>query len=199
MDARFRPYQDPNPRKARKSSQFRATYAKTLKDLDYELSKVGAREVVIEAGFRDDQIRLDGWPYGRAVPTHPAVRLSFRDRKGKSIAFPCDTYSTIDENLRAIALTMKSLRDVDRYGVSQQGEQYRGWTALPPAPPAGPSTMTKDGALQFIGLITGWGRDSILGSPDEAYKIAAKKLHPDMGGSHELFVRLQEAKKALGV
>ena len=40
----------------------------------------------------------------------------------------------------------------------------------------------------------------ILHDPDacaDAYKRAARRLHPDAGGSHDQFVKLQQAKEAL--
>ena len=45
--------------------------------------------------------------------------------------FPCDTFTDWQANVRGIALALEALRAVDRYGVTQQAEQYRGWTALP--------------------------------------------------------------------
>ena len=49
-------------------------------------------------------------------------------------------------NVRAVALTLESLRAVDRYGVSQHGEQYRGWQALP----AGDGPTSKETAALLL-------------------------------------------------
>jgi hypothetical protein len=196
IDVRFRPMSDPRTHKSRKSAAFRVTYSRTLDLLETELRWLRASDVVIEAGCLLSQIRNDGWPRSSARPDHPAVRLSFR-AKGKSIAFPCDTYDSMDDNLRAIALTLESLRAIDRYAVTQDSEQYKGWMALP-APGTGP--MTREEAAQFL-VTHGSSHVSANNTDPEAvrhaYRNAAKSLHPDSGGTHEQFTRLQEAVRVL--
>lgn len=197
LDVRFRPMEDPKKHRSRRSAAFRSTWVKTLNLIEYEIGRLQAREVVIEAGYRSDQIRNDGWPYSKACPTHPAARLSFTTR-GKPMAFPCDTYDNIDDNLRAIALTLESLRAIDRYGVTQDAEQYKGWTALP-APRTG--AMTRDEAARFLvahGSIHVSADNTDLEAVRRAYRNAAKSLHPDAGGTAEQFNHLREAVKVLG-
>ena len=71
---------------------------------------------------------------------------------------------------------------------------------VPPLPRR-PPTMDRYEAALFLSVHSGCiPKDYILDSPEaceRAYKLAARKLHPDAGGSHELFVKLQEAKAAL--
>jgi len=105
-----------------RASNFRAGYSETLKALDHELTKVFAKTIVIQAFFRADQLRGDGWPYANARPSRSGVILSFSTAKG-AFSFPCDKYSSFDDNLRAIALSLQALRAVDRYGVTQRAEQ----------------------------------------------------------------------------
>lgn len=40
------------------------------------------------------------------------------------LSYPCDTFTTLQDNLRVIALALEALRMVDRYGVTRRGEQY---------------------------------------------------------------------------
>ncbi len=161
-------------------SQFQATYGRTLEDLERELGHLDAVDITIQAGFPTSKIRNDGWPYSSARPDHPGVVLQFR--QGKDIlTFRSLKYGTFEENLRAIALTMDALRRVDRYGVVE-GEQYQGFKRLEAGDP-------KDAAVEFIKAASGLK----AGSMDEHYKAAARKLHPDLGGSHDEFVRLQSA------
>jgi hypothetical protein len=190
---------DPRTHRSRKSAIFRASYAKTLDLLENELRCLAAVDITIEAGFALDQIRNDGWPRSSQRPAHPAARLSFRSR-GNSIAFPCDTYASIDDNLRAIALTLQALRAIDRYGVSQGAEQYKGWLALPAPAPA--DEMSRDQAIAFLSLHSGLsgleiGRDEE--SVRKAYRKAALDLHPDAGrdGTDAGFARLQLAMQIL--
>jgi hypothetical protein len=126
----------------------------------------------------------------------PGVILSFQSAKGV-LSFPCDRYTDWESNLRAIALSLEALRAVDRYGVTQHAEQYKGWQALPPA--SGPE-MSAETAAQFLSHVSGIFVSHVSTDPDaleRAYKAAARSLHPDQGGSHDEFVRLQQAKRAL--
>lgn len=203
IDARFRPIETwPGTRTAsyrRKRAQFRATYAQTLDLLEKELGYLRARDIVIQAGFGVDQIRNDGWPRSSARPkSDPGVIVSFRSPKGE-LSFPCDRYLDWEDNLRAIALSLEALRAVDRYGVTQQAEQYRGWQALP-APPPPSNTLSRDTAATVLANYSVFTPSEILTQAEkreEAYRQAAKRTHPDAGGSHEAFVLVQQAKRAL--
>jgi hypothetical protein len=184
---------NPTPAHKRKNGAFRAKYANTLDLLEYEVSQLRAKYVAVEAFFTRDQIRNDGWPLSKAVPSSPGVILSFTGKTGE-LSFPCDTYKTFDDNLRAIALAMKALRAVDRYGVTQHAEQYKGWAKLPPAP----DSMKAQDALAFLTLysdIQPRDRDTL----EKAYRAAARKLHPDNpdSGNQSQFVMLQQAKEAV--
>lgn len=113
-------------------------------------------------------------------------------------------------NVRAIGLGLQALRAVDRYGITSGREQYRGFAELPSgiAVPAGWSMSVEESA-KFICRHAGmseatWGGllDSIRnGAPEmqfePAYRMAAKRLHPDAGGTADLFQKLQEARRVL--
>lgn len=76
-----------------------------------------------------------------------------------------------------------------------------GFTARSPLPRTLP-TMTREDAACFIAANSGqaYPPSQIAADPEIAdlcYRSAAKILHPDAGGSHEQFVRLQQAKEAL--
>lgn len=120
-------------------SQFRGSYGKTLKDLERELDHLDAHAITIQAGFPNDKIRNDGWPYSSARPEHPGVVLQFQKKKDV-LTFRSLKFATFEENLRAIALTMDALRRVDRYGVVE-GEQYQGFKQI--AAPAATVEQTK--------------------------------------------------------
>ncbi len=206
IDLRFRPIEawPCQPARSRRPSPFRAGYVQTLDLLETELQHLRARSIVIQAGFTLKDIRNDGWPKSGARPNQPGVILSFDSRNGP-LMFPCDTYTDWQANLRAIALSLEALRAVDRYGVTRQAEQYRGWSALPPAattdpPSSGDGFASADQAAGVIAEASGLNlpelQRMILRYPEhleEAYRRAAQRLHPDAGGSHEQFIRLQAA------
>jgi hypothetical protein len=176
----------------RRDGRFKAAYAKTLDVLERELAHLRAKDIVIQAYFDRSSIRNDGWPKSSARPSEPGVVVSFIGKAGE-MAFPCDTYTDWEDNLRAIALSLEALRTVDRYGVTQHGEQYKGWAKLPPAP----EKMSVQDALAFIALQTGIHVTSAEGLRD-AYRMAAKNVHPDSSnGSNDQFVLLGKAKAAL--
>jgi hypothetical protein len=133
------PYAKPGNRRA----TFKANYSKTLAQLRAELSRAGARSVVIQSGHRGEDIRFDGLPKVNALsPRFAGVCLIFEKWKpiGKkneagqplgvyeTLEFPCATYSHWEDNLRAIVLTLEALRAVARYGVAGTGTSEAGKT-----------------------------------------------------------------------
>jgi hypothetical protein len=187
----------------RTTYQFKAGWSSTQELLERELRLLDARTVVLQLDLPERKIRRDGLPYAHARPGHPGVILSFESRHGP-LSFANDTYHDWEINLRTIALTLEALRSVDRYGATKGGQQYTGWQAIsPPAPPAEP--MTVEQAARFIAeqhpLADPDRVRQILqdegGARERCYRIAARRLHPDAGGSHEAFTRLQEAKRIL--
>lgn len=200
LNARFAPIErwpgTPTPTHKRIRTPFRAAYSKTLDKLEHELNRIHAQHITIEAYFRREQIRNDGWPLSRALPSEPGVIVSFTGKTGE-LSFPCDRYKSWEDNLRAIALALQALRAVDRYGVTQHAEQYKGWAKLPPAQ----ETMQLQTACDFIGIHSGMYISEKNGAEmlKQAYKRAAAKLHPDnpTTGSHAQFVLLQKAEEAV--
>lgn len=203
--ARFRPIQQwpGDNTKSRRTAQFSASWSATLSLLDRELSQLGSKNVVIQVALSERDIRLDGYPRANARPDHPGVIVSLDSAYGP-LSYPCDTFTNWQDNLRAVALALESLRAVDRYGVTKRGEQYTGWKQLPGGQPM-PAAMTREEAADFFtsnadpfGSIPGMKQTLLSGRMIEAtYKSIARKLHPDTGGSTKGFQRLQEAKRVL--
>ena len=190
---RFRPLTWTGPvtpaEQRRSRYTFKATYSETLVLLDRELSLLGAAEAVVEAGFREQDIRIDRLPRANArVPEFPGVRVAFTSRTGPLIC-QTDVCETWQHNLRSIALGLEALRAVDRYGITSRGEQYTGFTAIE----AGPLPLSREQAAVRLGQMAACDAPD----PDRpvqvefAYRIAARRCHPDTGGSKELFQELQ--------
>lgn len=180
------------PTADRRNAPFSAPYGVTMNLLNRELRMIGAKSVVLLMALEDRDIRLDGRPRAGATPRHPGVILCFTDRTGPK-RFPCDKFRHWEENLRAIALSLEALRKVDRYGVTSQGEQYRGWAALPNPD----HVMTRQEAAELVDKLTGVVCPSDRGTIETLLRIAEKKSHPDTGGSAELFKSVQQARKIL--
>lgn len=188
----------------RKSSPFRAGLRDTLDVLDREIWQITDTRtqrdsaellIAIPAG---DLWRLDGKPRAHAVAEHPGVIFSIDSRHGH-LSYPCDTFTTWQDNLRAIALALEALRKVDRYGVTKRGEQYRGFLAIEAtAAPAG--FATADDALTFLGKFTGVGLAEmrvIEGARTRALRRAQRETHPDAGGDAATFQRVSLAEAKL--
>ncbi len=142
LDVRFRPI-TLWPRKetaGRISAPFVAPYTKTLDLLEYELGKLKARDIVIQADFAMADLSNDGQPRSGKFPRSPRVILSFEGSKG-ALSIPCDRFISWTDNIRAIALSLEALRKVDRYGITVSDEQYRGWAQLPAASGSSVSDM----------------------------------------------------------
>ncbi|MEM8866569.1 MAG: molecular chaperone DnaJ [Planctomycetota bacterium] len=179
---------------SRERSRFDTPWHRTLRLLDFELCKLGAKQVVIQCDLDRSRIRNDGAPrFDARIP--PPIILSFDSKHGPQL-YPCDTYSDWKDNVRAIALSLEALRKVDRYGVTRRAEQYRGFQSLPA--PASDGFASRQSAWQFLSRLL-----EVTGPiPDkETYtamlREAERKTHPDAGGDANLFKQVQRAKEWL--
>lgn len=214
MDVRFRPLPAgpglSTPSYKRKSLPGKQTYTQILDRLETELTHLRAQDAIIETGHRAEDIRLDGYPRSSArVPSHPGVVLYFdakASRGGKLVGplrFSLDAYSTWQDNLRALVLTLEALRAVDRYGATQTGEQYRGYAALPP--PSEDERTAKERAAHVLLYFSGESLSAeniakLIISPDLAASVGKRALlrvHPDTGGRAEDFRSVQAARQIL--
>jgi hypothetical protein len=214
MDVRFRPIstwpgeRTPPHKQKDGSKAFAMGWTKTLQSLDRELTHLQARDTVIEADLKENQIRLDGYPRGGEFPKTSGVIVSFTSNHGP-LRVPCDYFKRYEHNLRAIALHLERLRLATLYGVGQHGEQYRGWKRLNAPIEAGP-VFTVESAAQHLSLQIGAGVGAVdrdyaaliilnLEQYRLAYRSAAALLHPDNSntGSADKWQLLQEAKAVL--
>jgi len=165
----------------RSYSQFKAPWAQTLERLEYEVEKLDGKGVLFGAGFRESDLRMDGWPRAdrRQEPyLHPGVELSFDSRHGR-LTYATDQFTDWRSNVRAIALSLEALRAVDRYGVSKRGQQYAGWAQLGPGGP--------DAA-----------RGAQLVATHGGIRAALMATHPDHGGDARDFADVQAFREREG-
>lgn len=115
----------------RRSSLFSSSLTATLDTLGRELRHLGTgrrnAESVLQIAMREQDFRIDG------LPQHPGVILNIESHHG-TLSYPCDTFTHWQDNLRAITLGLEALRRVERYGITQTGQQYRGWQAIESKP-----------------------------------------------------------------
>lgn len=188
IDCRFKSIEKwpkkPTPGYKRKS-RFRATWSQTLDLLERELTKLRAADITVEAFFHPSDIRNDGWPRSNAKATQPGVILRFVTRKGV-VEFACDRFSDWQQNLRAIAMGLEKLRQVEEYGIvsEEEQQQYTGWLKLPPA-------STTDEILQLAMVLCRYAAvdDKHAGKIaadrtlfDQTWREAVRRTHPDSSG-----------------
>lgn len=182
---------------------FRAGWQSTLDLLERELLHLDARDVVLEADFREQDLRLDGLPRSNArEPQDPGVRLAFASKHG-ALVYQCDSVDGWRENVRSIALGLDALRAVDRYGITRHAEQYRGWkqigggaAVVPDAPPD-----REQAAVNLVSLVFRDGpvatrvADLLTGRLDlnDVARRAQRRAHPDTGGNAALFDAVQRS------
>lgn len=186
LNAKLRPIDAwPGPLKRdRRRSPFSSPLGTTMRLLARELDMLDAKQIVLQAAFRERDIRLDGLPRANAYPEHPGLILAFDSRYGP-LQYSTDEFRSWEDNLRAIALSLESLRRVDRYAVSKRGEQYRGWRALSTGTDAADLISSREQAEDFLAQ---WGGD---------WRRAVRECHPDAGGDPDVFRQVMKAKELI--
>lgn len=116
------------PDHQREHARFKVTLAEAVEDLLSELAKMGATNVVITSNL---PTRQDGLPYSTASCDDPGIAVYFV-HQGKEHVFPCDRWNKPAANIRAIGLTIQSLRGIERWGaVAMVTRAFNGFAALP--------------------------------------------------------------------
>lgn len=153
----------------RRWKPFTAGWSATIRDLERELSALRAGSIILAAGFREQDLRLDGWPRsGAQNPPFPGVELSFdTHRAGRGrLVYATDVCEHWQDNVRSIALGLEALRAVDRYGITRRGEQYAGWLELTSGADDAPSIDRGRALIREAGSV----------------REAKRVTHPDAGG-----------------
>lgn len=187
----------------RQVSKFSAGLSDTLRVLEREIwhlvdTVAQQRSAELLIAIPPGAFRLDGRPYANAKAEHPGVIFSLDSRHGH-LSYPCDTFTTWQDNLRAVALALEALRKVDRYGVTKRGEQYRGFLAIEAtAAPAGFAGI--EDALRFLRTVGGVPAN-VYEAPEShiprVVRAAQRAAHPDLGGDAETFQRVAFAEAKL--
>lgn len=158
------------------------TIAKAVETALHELRLLGAQSVIISTNLR---LRLDGLPMSnQSQPADTGVAIYF-NLKNKPRVLACDKWTKVEHNIWAISKHIEALRGQQRWGVGNIEQAFAGYAALP----------------EKAGGVSWW---EILQVPinateeqiNDAYRTLAKQKHPDAGGNHEDFVKLNEAYRA---
>lgn len=176
--------------KRRQRARFGSGLGDTQDLLDRELRQLGCNgELTIEADLSNAQIRLDGQPKAKSqIP--PPIKFTIPTRDHGTLVYATDRFDHWHDNMRAIALGLEALRKVERYGITNRGEQYAGFAALPEG-------STDARAATVIAEVARMSLDAVLADPKAAIRQAKIRAHPDRGGSTDLFNAVTEAAMAM--
>jgi hypothetical protein len=168
----------------RRRSQFRKSYDAAHRSLLYEIGKMGGTKIIVSTNL---PLYRDGYPMTSAMePNDPGVAVYFV-LEGKPMAFACDRFQYVYENIEAIAKTIHALRGIQRWGASDMMERaFTGFKALTDGP--------SEDWRQVLGfdLFETVTRKMI----ESHYRELVKQHHPDMGGDREDFERVMRAREA---
>ncbi len=173
------------PRSAkREKSRFSTTLPAALKNVNKSLELFAKESGKAVSGI----VLSSNVSLGNDRPDDPGIAVWFT-WDGLSICIPCDRYQKAEENLQAIHHVIEARRTEMRHGTLHMVRAtMRGFLALP-----APSGLAK--------------RDwrAVLDFPADArptathieaqFKMLAKKLHPDRGGSVEAMAELNRARE----
>ena len=147
-----------------------------------ELRRLGATAVIISSNMR---VRQDGLPYASQarVLEDPGVAVYFKLR-GKPLVLACDRWSSVADNMAAIAGHVEAVRASDRYGVGSLEQAFAGYKALPA------DTAANWRAVLGFDQDARVTRDQVV----EAFRALAREKHPDVGGDEGAFAHLTRAR-----
>lgn len=185
-------------------SRFTSTWSNTLALLLREVEFLDGINLVIGVDATEEDFKLNGELRARARLRTPAVEVAFESKYGpllyQSAQYVGTPYGNKMElwqhNVRAVALTLEAARAMDRYGATRTGQQYLGFKALGSEPEARVFTYAQ--AFEWMKSEEATG---ILGGDGltlkSAYRLAARRFHPDHGGDAVMWAKVDAARKVL--
>lgn len=150
-----------------------------------EVKLLGGSGLVISTNI---PLRQDGLPRsGYATPRDAGAAIYFKRNK-QDMAFACDRWDRVEDNLYAIAKTIDALRGISRWGSGDMvAAAFTGFAMLPPPIVAGMARHWRD-VLQYGNSPA--DREAIT----QHYRILASTAHPDKGGSDAAMAELNQAR-----
>lgn len=169
------------------------TVAEGTKRVLDELDRMGilSNDIVISTNL---ELRQDGLPRSnQRAPDDPGVAVYWKNRKdAQHKVMAIDLYSTVADNLAAVAATLDAMRAIERHGGAVILERaFTGFAALP-----APNTWR---------AVLGFTEDALptLEQVKREYRMHSMGAHPDKTGGDdaaqkELNWAMQEAERELG-
>lgn len=166
-------------------SRFSTSLVSARNEVLDELQRLGASDYTISSNL---QLLANGMIASRQPRLQDTGVAVYFTLDGEQKCIPSDKYVTAEDNLHAVALTIKALRGLERWGTGQiMKAAFRGFTALPET--AGQGVPTVLTWFETLGLSANAPVEDIR----EAYRELAKTHHPDVGGDPVEFQKILRA------
>lgn len=115
--------------KSPQPARFQVTMNESVKNLYDELDRLGASNIIVSSNMR---LRLDGRPTATQNRLEDEGIAVYFTLSGAQQCIPCDKWSTVKDNVRAVGLTVAALRGLERWGAKEMvNAAFRGFRALP--------------------------------------------------------------------
>jgi hypothetical protein len=180
-----------NKKESRAGSSYRAarwlTVTEGVQRVLIELERLGVdrQDVIISTNVRT---RLDGLPRsGEREPIDSGAAVYWQDSAFARRVLAIDRYTTVADNLAAVAATLDAMRAIERHGGARILERaFTGFTALqPPGASGWRQVMDLNAAETDLAVVRA------------AYRRLAAERHPDrLSGSHDDMAELNTAMSA---
>lgn len=157
------------------------------REIVHQLSMMGAQQVIVSSNMK---YRLDGLPYSNQGYLEDVGVAVYFKLNGSEQCIPCDKWSSLGDNLRAINKTVEALRGIERWGAKEMVDAaFRGFKALPTSFEMGaPAREHRD-----WWVVLGVDRQDSALDVKAAYRDLLKLHHPDAGGDTTDFKEIQQA------
>jgi len=166
----------------RKRAPFFLTGAKALDQLQHEVRLLAGKDLIVSTNLPVTKY-TQAPRFDTKRPDDPGVAVYFT-LDGDEVCLPCDRWLHVEDNVRAIGLTVAALRGIDRWGAKEMvAAAFTGFAALPAG--SGDSAPWHE----VLEVVPGASRTEI----DTAYRRLVRQHHPDAGGDHEQFIRVKDA------
>lgn len=153
-----------------------------------EIRLMGGSDVVISSNM---QYKADGMPFFRQSVSDTGVAVYFKNANGEEQCIPCDSWITLEQNMRAISKTIDAMRGIERWGgKALMNAAFSGFKQLPSAIITEPP---KDRVKREWWQVLNVDRYASAPEVKQAYRKAQTLTHPDGGGSDQDFQEVQAA------
>lgn len=143
------------------------------------------RNVILSTNLK---LRLDGEPYTKQRPLDDKGVAVYFEYKNKPMVFACNRWSSIHDNMHAIAKSIEALRGLQRWGASDMLERaFKGFVAIEHKVDGWEDTLK-------MGTRQGQSNQEWLDQAELNFKGLATTSHPDKGGSNEEMAALIDAR-----